>query len=100
MTGSNSTGSNSTVWVRTARKGNMGTRGGRAGREIGIIAEQPAPALHLAHPEGCAVLRIVLFTVPRYSRSCEHLPDGFNLHLLLFRGKRLECGVWCLGFEI
>ena len=27
-------------------------------------AEQPAPAPHLAHPEGCAALRIVLVTVP------------------------------------
>ena len=43
-----------------------------------FIAEQPAPA----HPEGCAALRIVLFTVPRVSRSCEHFPDGFDLHLL------------------
>jgi len=51
--------------------------------EIGIvIAEQPAPAPHLAHPEGCAALRIVLVTVPRVSRSCEHCPDGFDLHLL------------------
>ena len=46
------------------------------------IAEQPAPAPHLAHPEGCAALRIVLVTVPRVSRSCEHFPDGFDLHLL------------------
>ena len=36
------------------------------------IAEQPAPAPHLAHPEGCAALRIVLVDVPRVSRSCEH----------------------------
>ena len=40
-------------------------------REIGIlIVEQPAPAPHLAHPEGRAALRIVLITVPRVSRSC------------------------------
>ena len=31
---------------------------------------------------GCAALRIVLVTVPRVSRSCEHCPDGFDLHLL------------------
>ena len=37
-----------------------------------FIAEQSAPALHLAHPEGCATIRIVLVTVPRVSRSCEH----------------------------
>ena len=50
---------------------------------IGIfIAEQPAPAPHLAHPEGCATLRIVLATVPRVSRACERLPDGFDLYLL------------------
>ena len=30
-----------------------------------FIAEQPAPAPHLAHPEGCAALRIALVTVPR-----------------------------------
>ena len=29
-----------------------------------FIAEQPAPAPQLAHPEGCAALRIVLVTVP------------------------------------
>jgi len=53
-------------------------------------AEQPAPAPHLAHPEGCAAarpegcaaLRVVLVTLPRVSRSCEHFPDGFDLHLL------------------
>ena len=37
-----------------------------------FIAEQPAPAPHLAHPEGCAALRIVLVTVPCVSRACEH----------------------------
>ena len=42
-------------------------------RDWYFIAEQPAPALHLAHPEGCAALRIVLVTVPRVIRSCEHL---------------------------
>jgi hypothetical protein len=42
-------------------------------RETGIsFAEQPVPAPHLAHSKGCAALRIVLVTVPRVSRSCEH----------------------------
>ena len=39
---------------------------------IGFIAECPAPVPHLANPEECAALRIVLVTVPRVSRSCEH----------------------------
>ena len=51
-------------------------------RDWYFTAEKPAPAQHLAHPEGCAALRIVLVTVPRVSRSCEHFPDGFDLHLL------------------
>ena len=34
------------------------------------------------HPERYAALRIVLVTVPRVSRSCEHFPDGFDLHPL------------------
>jgi len=37
-------------------------------RDRYFIAEQPAPAPHLAHPEGCAALSIVLVTVPRSSR--------------------------------
>ena len=50
-------------------------------REIGIfIAERPAP--HPARPERRVALRIVLVTVPHVSRSCEHFPDGFDLHLL------------------
>ena len=52
-------------------------------RDWYFIAEQPALAPHLAHPEGCAVPRIVLVTVPRVSRSCEHFSDGFDLHTLL-----------------
>ena len=52
-----------------------------------FIAEQPPPAPHLAHPEGCATLRIVLVPVPRVSRSCKHFLDGFDLHLLLCRTK-------------
>ena len=43
-------------------------------RDWYFIAEQPAPAPHLAHPEGCAALRIVLVTVPRVSRACGHFP--------------------------
>jgi len=38
-------------------------------RDWYFIAEQPAPAPHLAHAEGYAALRIVLVTVPRVSRS-------------------------------
>jgi len=46
-------------------------------RDCYFIAEQPAPAPHLAHPEGCATLHIGHVTVPRVSRSCEHRPaDG------------------------
>ena len=51
-------------------------------RDQYFIAEEPAPAPHLAHPEGCAAMRIVLVNVPRVNRSCEHFPDGFDLHLL------------------
>ena len=47
-------------------------------RDWYLTAEQPAPAPHLAHLEGCAALRIVLITVPRVSRSCEHFLDGFD----------------------
>ena len=46
------------------------------------VTEQPAPAPHLAHPEGCAAPRIVRVTVPRVSRSCEHFRIGFDLNLL------------------
>ena len=49
-----------------------------AKRDWYFVAEQPAPAPHLARPEGCAAL----VTVPRVSRICEHFPDGFDLHLL------------------
>jgi len=49
-----------------------GVRGLRDWRDT---AEQPASALHLAHPEGCAALHIVLVTVPRVSRSCEKNPE-------------------------
>ena len=47
-----------------------------------VIAQQPAPAPHLARLEGCAALRMMLVTVLRVSRSCEHFPDGLDLHLV------------------
>ena len=53
-------------------------------RDWYFFAEQPASAPRLAHPEGCGALRIVLLTVPRVSRSCEHCPNGLDLHLLHF----------------
>ena len=53
-------------------------------RDLYCIAEQPAPAPQLAHPEGCAALRIVQVTVPRVSHSCEQFWDEFDLHLLQF----------------
>ena len=40
-------------------------------RDRYFIAEEPAPAPHLAHPDGCAALRIVLVTVPRVSHFYE-----------------------------
>ena len=55
-------------------------------KSLVFIAEQPAPAPHRAHPEGCAALRIALATVPRVSRFCERFPDGFDLHLLRLCG--------------
>jgi len=53
-------------------------------RDWYFIAEQPAPAPHLARPEGRAALHIVLVTFPRVSRSCEgdktlnHEPSGLS----------------------
>ena len=52
-------------------------------RDWYFIAEQPAPAPHLARPEGRAALTHVLIAVPRVSRSCELFPDGSDLLLLL-----------------
>jgi len=49
---------------------------------VWYFTEQPAPAPHLAHPEGYDALRIVLVTVLLVSRSCEHFPDGFDIQLL------------------
>ena len=51
-------------------------------RDWHFSAEHPAPTSYHAHLHGCAALRIVLVTVPHVSRSCEHFPDGFDLHLL------------------
>ena len=42
-----------------------------------FIAKEPASAPHM--------LRIMPRTVPRVGRSCEHFPDGFELHLILSR---------------
>ena len=60
-------------------------------RNCYFIGQHPAPAPHLAHPEGCAVRNIALVTVPRVSRSCEHFPGGLDLHLPLFAVEHLEC---------
>ena len=60
-------------------------------RDWYVIAEQSAPAPHLAHPKRCADLRNVVVTVPCVSRSCEHFSDGFDLHLLLSRRMRRSC---------
>ena len=60
------------------------------GRDRYSIAEQPAPAPHLAHPDGCAALRILLYTVPRVSCTCEHFPDGLDLYLLHYSLKGSE----------
>ena len=45
--------------------------GVRFKRDWYFIAEKPAPAPHLAHPEGCAALRIV----PGQTTGC-HSADG------------------------
>ena len=71
----------------------MQEEGGGVGRERGkrgwySIAEQPVPAPHLAHSKGYAALRIVLVAVFRVSRSCEHFPDVFDLHLHLLQRSR------------
>ena len=66
-----------------------------AHRDCYFIAEQPAPAPHLAHSEGRAALRVVLVTVPRVSRSCEHFSDGFDLHLLQWGRTHGVKPWWC-----
>ena len=58
------------------------------------IAEKPAPALHLAHPEGCAALRILLVAVPRVRHSFEHFSDGFDLHLLQTEDLQVPPALW------
>ena len=50
-----------------------------------FIAEQPAPAPHLAHPEGRAAQRIVLDTVPRDSRSGHLAPNAKFTRVNLIR---------------
>jgi len=47
----------------------LGSSGHNALETWYFIAEQTAPAPHLAHPEGYAALHIVLVTVPRVSRA-------------------------------
>ena len=44
--------------------------------------------------ERCAVLRIVLLTVPRASRSCEIFPDVFDVHHLRERGEHFAAEMW------
>ena len=60
-------------------------------RDWYVIAEQPAPAPHLAHPERCAALRIVLVTVPRFSTFRMHVqnvPRREGFLLVSTRNKR------------
>ena len=59
-------------------------------RDWYLIAEQPAPAPNLAHPEGWAALLIVLVTASRVSRTGEHFPDRLDLHLLLMASTQHE----------
>ena len=61
----------------------------------GIKGDSP----HLTGPEGCAVLRIVLATVPRICRFCEHFPDGFDLHPLPLARTPL-CHIQVLLFSL
>ena len=49
-------------------------RGEEGEKDWYFVAEQPAPAPHLAHPEGCAALRSVLVTVPRGEEGDLALP--------------------------
>ena len=68
-----------------------------------FIAEQPAPAPHLAHPERCAALRIVLVSWPRVlAERCgvSHLSclRGVGYHLSWPRAARysrvIDSGFW------
>ena len=48
-----------------------------------VYTEQPDWKIPLSeNGKPLPALRIVLVTVLRVSRSCEHFPDGFDLHLL------------------
>ena len=69
---------------------------GKNERDWYLIVEEPAPASHLAHPEGCAALRIVLLTVPRVSRACEHFPDAFGGQVT-FTKIKATFWPWLLG---
>ena len=65
----------------SAREQNPAERNRASQRNWYLIAEQPVPVLHLAHPEGFVALRIVLVTVPRVSRSCEQATGSRRLCL-------------------
>jgi len=69
-------------------------------RDWYLTAVQPAPAPHLAHPEGCAAPRIVLVTVPRVSRSCEHFwMDSISTSWLLLYKWKCPLIRRCLPFK-
>ena len=62
--------------------------------EIGILLPNNQRQHRTLHIQTrCAAIRIVLVTVPRASRSCEHFLDGFDLHLLLDVGTAFEEGL-------
>ena len=56
-----------------------------------------ASTLHLAHPEGCAALRMVLVTVPRVSRSCAPRASAGTFLRCIYRVSQLfpTCHAWC-----
>ena len=60
-------------------------------RDWYFIAEQPAPAPHLAHPEGCAALRIVP------SRASPHAYAGHEGSLLTPISVRSRASAVCSG---
>ena len=82
-------------------------RGGSAGRKAApprgccarsppyrdwyFIAEQLAPTPHLVHPDGCAVLRIVLVTVPRVSHVATLHARRHTLHPNVYTTYTLKC---------
>ena len=49
--------------------------------EIGVLLPYNQRQHRTLHIRKDVLLRIVLVTVPRVSRSCEHFPYGFDLHL-------------------